>query len=292
MVLSYEVASSTCSTGRIHAELGVVTCYAAPTGSGPQPMEIDQISQSGKFGKGKGKGTDGKGKHGKEKAKGSLQKVRTNMMANKARTKEMIRVPIMVKERRLIAINVLIAWNLALAIATNWRKIKIATESARFKELIPGSQGPNATTTTGRTTSTVRLVTCYLIKCCSWPLDCKDHPALTKCPKANIGTLTSVTMKRSFNVTSPKVTFATLVECTCHIQPWASTNWASCCPIQLQHCHSHISSWIQDDLNWSWCIHHFSNWWQILIPTGKTPCRWIASSPIFNCHHCKSNQMC
>ena len=109
MVLSYEVASSTCSTGRIHAELGVVTCYAAPTGSGPQPMEIDQISQSGKFGKGKGKGTDGKGKHGKEKAKGSLQKVRTNMMANKARTKEMIRVPILVKERRLIAINVLIA---------------------------------------------------------------------------------------------------------------------------------------------------------------------------------------
>ena len=50
MVLRYEVASSTYSTGRIHAELGVVTSYAAPTGSGPQPMEIDQIAQSGKFG--------------------------------------------------------------------------------------------------------------------------------------------------------------------------------------------------------------------------------------------------
>ncbi len=70
MVLSYEVASSTYSTGRIHADLGVVTSYAAPTGSGPRPMEIDQIVQSGKFGKGKGKGKDGKGKHAKGKGKG------------------------------------------------------------------------------------------------------------------------------------------------------------------------------------------------------------------------------
>lgn len=47
MVLSYEVASSTYSTGRIHAELDVVTSYATPSG-GPQPMEIDQIAQYGK----------------------------------------------------------------------------------------------------------------------------------------------------------------------------------------------------------------------------------------------------
>ena len=71
-----EVASSTYSTGRIHAELGVVTSYSTTAGGGPQPMEIDQIAQydkgkgkykgKGKDGKGKnGKGKDGKGKHGK-----------------------------------------------------------------------------------------------------------------------------------------------------------------------------------------------------------------------------------
>ena len=103
MVLRYEVASSTYSTGRIHAELSVVTSYSAPPGSGPQPMEIDQIAQPGKFGKGKGKGKDGKGKHGKGKGKGSLQKARTNRMADKEKAKEIIRVPMMVKERRLIA---------------------------------------------------------------------------------------------------------------------------------------------------------------------------------------------
>ncbi len=44
----------------------------------------------------------------KEKAKGSLQKARTNTMANQEKAKEMIRVPMMAKERRSIAINVLI----------------------------------------------------------------------------------------------------------------------------------------------------------------------------------------
>ena len=68
MVLSYEVASSTYSTGRIHAELGVVTSYATTSGRGPQPMEIDQIAQYDKGkGKWKGKGKEGKGKHGKGK---------------------------------------------------------------------------------------------------------------------------------------------------------------------------------------------------------------------------------
>ena len=96
MVLSYEVASSTYSTGRIHAELGVVTSYAAPTGSGPQPLEIHQIAQA-------------RMQASMAKAKGSLQKASINMMANKEKAKEMIWVPMMVKERRLIAINVLIA---------------------------------------------------------------------------------------------------------------------------------------------------------------------------------------
>ena len=68
MVLSYEVASSTYSTGRIHAELGVVRSYATTANSGPQPMEIDQIAQYDKGkGKMKGKGKEGKGKHGKGK---------------------------------------------------------------------------------------------------------------------------------------------------------------------------------------------------------------------------------
>ena len=77
MILSYEVASSTYSTGRIHAELGVVSSYSTAPG-GPQPMEIDQIAQhdqgKGKYkGKGKyvkgGKSKDGKGKHSKGKTK-------------------------------------------------------------------------------------------------------------------------------------------------------------------------------------------------------------------------------
>ena len=70
MVLSYEVASSTYSTGRIHAELDVVTSYATPSG-GPQPMEIDQIAQygksSGKYGVPQGKGKDSKGNFSKGK---------------------------------------------------------------------------------------------------------------------------------------------------------------------------------------------------------------------------------
>ena len=98
MVLSYEVASSTYSTGRIHAELGVVTSYAAPTGSDPQPLEIHQIAQARM-----------QASMAKAKAKGSLQKASINMMANQEKAKEMIWVPMMVKERRLIAINVLIA---------------------------------------------------------------------------------------------------------------------------------------------------------------------------------------
>ena len=68
MVLSYEMASSSYSTGRIHAELGVVASYATTSGGGPQPMEIDQIAQYDKGkGKLKGKGKDGKGKYGKGK---------------------------------------------------------------------------------------------------------------------------------------------------------------------------------------------------------------------------------
>ena len=56
------------STGRIHAELGVVTSYATTSVGGPQCMEIDQIAQYDKGkGKWKGKGKEGKGKHGKGK---------------------------------------------------------------------------------------------------------------------------------------------------------------------------------------------------------------------------------
>ena len=64
--LAIEVASSTYSTGMIHADLGVVTSYDATTsGGGPQPIEIAQYDKGkGKF---KGKSKDGKGKHGKGK---------------------------------------------------------------------------------------------------------------------------------------------------------------------------------------------------------------------------------
>jgi hypothetical protein len=64
MVLNYEIASSSFSTGRIHAELGVVTSYSTTTGSGP--MEIDRISENYK---GKSKGKYGKGKDSKGKGK-------------------------------------------------------------------------------------------------------------------------------------------------------------------------------------------------------------------------------
>ena len=77
MVLSYEVASSTRSTGRIHAELGVVSSYATTSGGGPQPMEIDQIARYEGKGKWKGKGQDGKGKNGKgQDGKGKRGKVK------------------------------------------------------------------------------------------------------------------------------------------------------------------------------------------------------------------------
>ena len=64
MVLNYEIASSSFSTHRIHAELGVVTSYSTTAGSGP--MEIDRISENYK---GKSKGKYGKGKDSKGKGK-------------------------------------------------------------------------------------------------------------------------------------------------------------------------------------------------------------------------------
>ena len=64
MVLNYKIASSSFSTGRIHAELGVVTSYSTTTGSGP--MEIDRNSENYK---GKSKGKYGKGKDSKGKGK-------------------------------------------------------------------------------------------------------------------------------------------------------------------------------------------------------------------------------
>ena len=69
MVLNYEIASSSFSTGRIHAELGVVTSYSTTIGSGP--MEIDRISENYK---GKSKGKYGKGKDAKGKGKQSPYK--------------------------------------------------------------------------------------------------------------------------------------------------------------------------------------------------------------------------
>ena len=95
MVLSYEVASSTYSTGRIHAELGVVTSYASTSSGGPQPMEIDQIAQYDKGkGKMKGKGKEGKGKYGK-----GIPKARTNLVVSMVREKEKTKVQTMAKER-------------------------------------------------------------------------------------------------------------------------------------------------------------------------------------------------
>ncbi len=85
MVLSYEVASATYSTGRLHAELGVVTSYSTTTSSGPQPMEIDQIAQYGKGnGKWKGKGKDAKGKHGKGKGGKGKQSKGKNQRSSKS----------------------------------------------------------------------------------------------------------------------------------------------------------------------------------------------------------------
>ena len=72
MVLNYEIASSSFSTNRIHAELGVVTSYAQPTGPGPTPMEIDNIQEYKGKSKGKHKGkTKGKQK-GASKGKGKV----------------------------------------------------------------------------------------------------------------------------------------------------------------------------------------------------------------------------
>ena len=72
MVLNYEIASSSFSTNRIHAELGVVTSYAQPTGPGPTPMEIDNIQEYKGKSKGKRKGkTKGKQK-GASKGKGKV----------------------------------------------------------------------------------------------------------------------------------------------------------------------------------------------------------------------------
>ena len=161
MVLSYEVASSTFSTGRIHAELGVVTSYAAPRGSGPQPMEIDQIAQSGKFGKGKGKGKDGKGKHGKGKGKGKSTKRKNQYDGKQGKGKGNHKGSHDGRGKKIDSNQCSYCMKFG-----HWRrdcnKLKEGQKHNRVRqieEVDTGSQSSNATTATGPTTpSTVRLV--------------------------------------------------------------------------------------------------------------------------------------
>ena len=160
MVLSYEVASSTHSTGRTHAELGVVTSYAAPTGSGPQPMEIDQIAQSGKFGKGKSKSKDGKGKPGKGKGKGKSTKGKNQYDGKQGKGKGNDKGSHDGKGKKIDSNQCSYCMKLG-----HWRrdcnKLKEDQKHNRVRqieEVDTGSQSSNATTTTGPTTSTVRLV--------------------------------------------------------------------------------------------------------------------------------------
>ena len=160
MVLSYEVASSTYSTGRIHAELGVVTSFAAPTGSGPQPMEIDQIAQPGKFGKGKGKGKDGKGKHGKGKGKGKSTKGNNQLDGKQGKGKGHDKGSHDGKGKKIDSNQCSYCMKFG-----HWRrdckKLKEDQKHNRVRqieEVDTGSQSSNATTTTGPTPSTVRRV--------------------------------------------------------------------------------------------------------------------------------------
>ena len=81
MVLSYEVASSTYSTGRIHAELGVVTSYAAPTGIvALSQWKLTRLRSLVNLVKVKASAKMEKGSMVKEKAKGSLQKARSHFL--------------------------------------------------------------------------------------------------------------------------------------------------------------------------------------------------------------------
>ena len=159
MVLSYEIAYSTYSTGRIHAELGVVTSYAAPTGNGPQPMEIDQIAQSGKFGKGKGKSKDGKGKRGKGKGKGKSTKGKHQYDGKQGKGKGNDKGS-HGKGKKIDSNQCSYCMKFG-----HWRrdcnKLKEDQKHNRVRqieEVDTGSQSSNATTATGPTTSTVRLV--------------------------------------------------------------------------------------------------------------------------------------
>ena len=160
MVLSYEVASSTYFAGRIHAELGFVTSCAAPTGSGPQPMEIDQIAQSGKFGKGKGKGKDGNGKHGKGKGEGKSTKGKNQYDGKQGMGKGNDKGSHDGKGKKIDSNQCSYCMKFG-----HWRrdcsKLKEDQKHNRVRqieEVDTGSQSPNATTATGPTPSTVRLV--------------------------------------------------------------------------------------------------------------------------------------
>ena len=160
MVLSYELASSTHSTGRAHAELGVVTSYAAATGSGPQPMEIDQIAQSGQFGKGKGKGKDGKGKHGKGKGKGKSTKGKNQQDGKQGKGKGNDKGSHDGKGKKIDSNQCSYCMKFS-----HWRcdcnKLKEDQKHNRvcqIEEVDTGSQSSNATTATGPTPSPVRLV--------------------------------------------------------------------------------------------------------------------------------------
>ena len=165
MVLSYEVASSTYSTGRIHAELGVVTSYATTSSSGPQPMEIDQIAQYDKGkGKMKGKGKEGKGKHGKGKdGKGSIPRARTNVVVSMVKEKEKTRVQTSNDGKGKNLDNNQCSYCLKFG---RWRrdchKLKDDQKHSRVRQIEEvvddGGQGSSAASTSGTAPSNVRLV--------------------------------------------------------------------------------------------------------------------------------------
>ena len=155
MVLNYEVASATYST-----ELGVVTSYAAPTDSGPQPMEIDQIAHSGKFGKSKGKGKDGKGKHGNGKGNGKSTKGQNQQDSKQGKGKGNDKGSHDGKGKKIDSNQCSYCMKFG-----HWRrdcnKLKEDQKHNRVRqieEVDTGSQSSNATTATGPTPSTVRPV--------------------------------------------------------------------------------------------------------------------------------------
>ena len=138
----------------------VVTSFAAPTGSGPQPMEIDQIAQSGKFGKGKGKGRDGKGKRGRGKGKGKSTKGKNQHDGKQGIGKGNDKGSHNGNGKKIDSNQCSYCMKFG-----HWRrdcnKLKADQKHNRVRqieELDTGSQISNAATAPGPTPSTVRLV--------------------------------------------------------------------------------------------------------------------------------------